>query len=197
MVSFAPRIDEGQVMGTITRITFDEFLRLPEGSGEHYELSEGELIMEASPTLRHNRIRDRIARRLHDFVSAHKLGLIISEMDFRLSPNTVRNPDVAYLTTEKLRHIDVDSSPIEGAPVLAVEVISPGNSAADMLQKVHQYLDAGCQTVWVVYPGLALVAIHDSSGSREVKDILEEESLFAGIKFSLLLLDVFDKDLTK
>jgi hypothetical protein len=51
--------------------------------------------------------------------------------------------------------------------------------------------------VWVVYPGLALVAIHDSSGSREVKDILEAESLFAGIKFSLPLLDVFDTDLTK
>lgn len=54
-----------------TRLTYDEFLNLPEQEGTHYELDEGELVTEPSPTFLHNRIRDRIASK-----SVVKPGLI-------------------------------------------------------------------------------------------------------------------------
>ncbi len=63
-----------------------------------------------------------------------------------------------------------------------------------MLVKVHQYLDAGCRAVWVVYPGMKLVAIHETSGMREATGSLREEQLFAGIRFSISLADIFDED---
>lgn len=122
-------------MGTTTKLTFDEWLGLPEREGTIYELDEGDLVLEPSPTLRHNRIRDRIARCLADFVQAHRLGEVTVEMDFRLGPTTVRNPDVAFIATEHLQHIDPDRSPIDGAPALAVEVVSPTNLAQDMPEK--------------------------------------------------------------
>jgi Uma2 family endonuclease len=181
---------------TSTRLTFDEFLKLPEREGTHYELDEGELVMEPSPTFLHNRIRDRIANRLSQFVKAHRLGEVIVEMDFRLGPDTVRNPDVAFVTAQHLQTIDVNRSPVDGAPALAVEVVSPSNLAQDMAKKVSQYLSAGTSVVWVVHPVLQQVEVHSSNGARRVKapELLVEEHLFAGHQFSLFLAELFSTD---
>lgn len=186
-------------MGTTTKLSFEDFLQLPEEPGKHYELDEGELIVEPSPAFRHNRIRSRIARHLEDFVQAHKLGAVTIENDFRLNSGTVRNPDIAFVTNQQLNSMDVDRSPVDGVPYLAIEVVSPGNSAQDMLKKVHQYLEAGCQAVWVFYPNLKLVEVHDSGGIREAAAPanLDEERLFPGYSYSLPLGLVFEDDIRK
>lgn len=181
-------------MGTTTRLTLAEYERLPDKEGTHYELDEGTLLMEPSPALRHNLIRQRIAVQLTQFVRAHQLGVVVEEMDFRLGTDTVRNPDVAFITADHLRNIDPDHSPAEGAPALAVEVISPTNLAQDTAKKVRQYLDAGSQAVWLVYPALRLIEVHDSAGAHRITEpeSLQESKLFAGFKFSLSLNLLFD-----
>jgi len=184
-------------MSTATKITFEDYLKLPSREGTIYELDEGELLMEPSPALRHNLIRQRIAVQLTQFVRAHRLGIVVEEVDFRLGPDTVRNPDVAFITVDHLKKVDPDRSPVNGAPALAIEVISPGNPAQDTLKKAHQYLRAGCQSVWVVYPALRMVQIHDAAGIREVRepDSIHEKNLFHGFEFVLSLAAVFDDDL--
>ncbi len=181
---------------TTTRLTFDEFQKLPEQEGTRYELDEGELVMEPSPTFLHNRIRDRIASRLSEFVKVHRIGEVIVEMDFRLATDTVRNPDVAFVSTDHLRIIDINRSPVDGAPLLAVEVVSPSNLAQDMAKKVSQYLMSGSKVVWVVYPALHTVEVHTSSGVHRLKDpdSLVEEKLFGGHRFSLSLTALFSSD---
>jgi Uma2 family endonuclease len=179
-------------VGAITKLSFEEFQKLPEREGTIYELDEGELLMEPSPALRHNLIRQRIAMKFIAFVESRNLGVIAEEMDFRLASNTVRNPDVAFITAEHLKRIDLDRSPVDGAPALAVEVISPSNTAQDMAKKTRQYLQAGSRCVWVVYPSLRLVEIHLSSGMRQVREpeLLQAEDLLPG--FSLSLSYIFD-----
>jgi len=188
----------GKAMATTTRMSLEEFLKLPEREGGTpiYELDEGELLMEASPTPRHNLIRARIFLRLLQFAKAHRLGHVIEEMDFRLGPETVRNPDVAFITEEHLQANGLDRSPMEGAPLLAVEVISPNNSAQDMSKKVEQYLAAGSQAVWIVHPALCLVEVHTASGARKVRppDCIENGTLAPGAVFRLSLTEVFDDD---
>ena len=181
-------------MGTITRMTFPEYERLPEKEGTRYELDEGTLLMEPSPALRHNLIRQRIAEQLTQFVRSHRLGLVVEEMDFRLGTDTVRNPDVAFITREQLRNIDPDHSPVEAAPALAIEVISPTNLAQDTAKKVRQYLEAGSLAVWLVYPALRLIEVHDHDGARRITEpeSLHEAKLFSGFKFSLSLTPLFD-----
>jgi Uma2 family endonuclease len=93
-------------MSTTTRLTFADFERLPEKEGTRYELDEGTLLMEPSPALRHNLIRQRIAEQLTQFVRAHHLGVVVEEMDFRLGTDTVRNPDVPFIAADHLRNID-------------------------------------------------------------------------------------------
>ena len=179
-------------MGTTTKLSFEQFQDLPEREGSVYELDEGTLLMEPSPAARHNLIRQRIAMCLMQFVDSKQLGIVLEEMDFRLTSDTVRNPDVAFVTKGHVDLIDLDVSPIEGAPALAVEVISPGNTAEDIAKKTQQYLRAGSRTVWIVYPKLRLVEIHSADGIRQVREpeVLKEQSLLAG--FSLSLTYVFD-----
>ena len=181
-------------MGTITRMTFAEYEKLPEKEGVRYELDEGTLLMEPSPALRHNLIRQRIAEQLTQFVRSHGLGLVVEEMDFRLGTDTVRNPDVAFVTRDQLRNIDPDHSPVEVAPALAIEVISPTNLAQDTAKKVRQYLEAGSLVVWLVYPALRFIEVHDHDGARRITEpeSLQESKLFSGFKFSLSLTLLFD-----
>ena len=179
-------------MGITTRLSFAEYTQLPEREGIVYELDEGELLMEPSPALRHNLVRQRIAMRLMEFVEEHELGLVVEEMDFRLGRDTVRNPDVALIEAARSRELDLDRSPVDGAPILAVEVVSPHNRADDMARKVYQYLEAGCARVWVVYPSLRMVEAHSKAAVRQVREpeMLEEQTLLPG--FSLSLSYVFD-----
>lgn len=175
-----------------TRLSFADFARLPEAEGVIYELDEGELLMEPSPALRHNLVRQRIALRLMEFVETRELGLVVEEMDFRLNQDTVRNPDVAYIGAEDSRKIDLDRWPVECPPTIAVEVVSPNNRAEDMARKIHQYLQAGCRVVWVVYPSLRMIETHSAQGVRQVREpeVLENEDILHG--FSLLLSYIFD-----
>lgn len=180
-------------MSTTTKLSFEEFQKLPEREGAIYELDEGELLMEPSPALRHNLIRQRIAVKLIEFAKSKHLGVVAEEMDFRLAKDVVRNPDVAFIANEHLRNIDIDRSPVEGAPALAVEVISPGNSAEDIAKKTQQYLRGGSQTVWIVYPKLRLVEVHSASGVKQIREpaALEEPALLPG--FALSLRYIFDE----
>ena len=157
-------------MGTTIKLTFEDFAKLPEREGTPYELDEGELLLEASPALRHNLIRQRIAMKLMEFVDSHDLGVVAEEVDFQLGPDTVRNPDVAFIASDHLKKIDLDSSPVEGAPTLAVEVISPTNRAEDMVKKIHQYLRAGSAAVWLIYPSLHLAEVYSAKGVRVVRE---------------------------
>lgn len=184
-------------MGTATKLSFAEFQKLQEAAEDNirYELDEGELVLTPSPTPRHNLVSFKLRRALGAFVKAHHLGRVTTEVDFRLSANVVRKPDVAFISKAHLKGFDFDHTPIEGAPSLAVEVISPSNLAQDTLKKVRQYLAAGSDAVWLVYPALGVIEIHERNGVRDVTmpDSLNEEHLFPSLKFSLSLTDLFDE----
>ena len=186
-------------MGTTVKISVEEFRRLQEAAEEtvRYELDEGELILTPSPTPRHNLISLRIYSSLANFAKSSRLGVVVTEMDFRLSKDVIRKPDVAFISRQSIKIFDLDHTPVEGPPTLAVEVISPGNLAQDTAKKIRQYLAAGTQAVWLVYPALHLLEVHDRAGIRQVTapDVLKEERLFPGLQFSLDLTGLFAEDL--
>jgi len=185
-------------MGTTTKLSLEEFQKLQDTAEEtvRYELDEGELIVTPSPTSRHNIVRYRLRRALTDFVQLNNLGLVLDETDFQLAPDVVRKPDIAFVPKERIHTLDLDRSPLKGAPALAVEVISPSNLAQDTVKKVRQYFAAGSQAVWLVYPVLCLIEIHDATGVRDVTEpgSLTEQRLFSGFAFSLSLTALFDSN---
>ena len=103
------------------------------------------------PRPRHNLVRDKVGHLLGNFVDERKLGTIFVEIEYELAPGTVRIPDVSLVPAERMREIDLDRR-IPGAPALAIEVVSPTDSAEDLNRRVDQYLAAGSKAVWVIYP---------------------------------------------
>ena len=153
-------------MATKTLLTADQFAQLPD-DGNHMELDRGELVSMPPPKPRHNRIAKRIFLELVRAAEDSKSGEVFTEMAFRLGADTVRVPDVSLVGAGQARTIQPDEY-VEGAPLLAVEVVSPSETAEDLEQKVGQYLGAGSKLVWVVYPKSAKVYVYSANRGREV-----------------------------
>ena len=127
----------------------DEFLeiaRAEENQAKRLELDEG-MIVEMPPSSQKNTvIAMRIGRLLGNFVDERDLGYVTGpDGGFQLSSNTVRQPDVAFIS--KARHPDLDGVVFPLAPDLVVEVMSP---TEDIWPKVNQYFAAGTRLVWTV-----------------------------------------------
>jgi len=99
-----------------TLLTVEEYAALVEPEGVRYELSEGELIVTASASYFHNDSRDGFNGRLRAFVKSLKLGGVTSETDFKLVSETVRQPDIAFISAERLRGINLRNVPFPCPP---------------------------------------------------------------------------------
>jgi Uma2 family endonuclease len=142
-------------MATKTLLNIEQYIALGEDPpGMRYELSDGELIVTPSSSSFHNEICDRLIARLLDFLDKHPLGRVISETDVQLSESTVRRPDVAFVSDERLQGVDRHHTPLAAVPNLVIEIVSPTDRAADLMKKVSEYLKAGVQAVWLFYPSL-------------------------------------------
>ena len=136
-------------MATKTLLTVDEFLRLPEPLDCFYELVEGELITVSPEMFLHNEVRDNLLILLKTFAEAHRLGTVVSGQLFHLFGNTVRFPDVAFVRSG--RTLPPDKLP-EGAPDLAIEVVSPDDSRRYVREKALNWLAEGAIVVVVLDP---------------------------------------------
>jgi Uma2 family endonuclease len=174
-------------MATKTLLTIERFDQLPIREGILYELNEGEAVTMTEPMPRHNRVRDRIARRMGIFVEERKLGEVFLETGYQLTPETVRIPDVSFVLADRLGEIDPDRR-IQGAPALAIEVVSPTDLAEELTQKVKQYLAAGAKVVWVFYPKTREVQVFRADGGSFVRrehEALEDPDLLPGLTLDL------------
>lgn len=127
------------------------------------ELVAGALVREPAPGEEHGWIAGTVFGHLFSFVREHRLGrLYAAETGFVLArdPDTVRAPDVAFVSAERLASTVRRGPYFEGAPDLAVEVLSPGNRPAAMAAKVGDFLAAGARAVWVVDPSRRSVTVH-------------------------------------
>jgi len=178
-------------MATETLLTMAQFDELPVNEGILYELNEGGLVTMTEPMPRHNWVRDNTAAALRDYAHPRKLGRVFVETGYQLTLETVRIPDVSFVPADRMREIDLDRR-IQGAPALAIEVVSPTDLAEDLTQKVKQYLAGGSKAVWVFYPKPREVQVFRADGAifvRRESDTLEEPEVLPG--FSLDLKSVF------
>ncbi len=126
-----------------------------------HELEAGWLVSEPLPSLLHDRVRRTLERILETFVARHRLGEVFGEAGFVLArdPDTVRGPDLSFVTRERLVGVDYARF-FEGAPDLAIEILSPSNRPYQVRAKVADYLSAGCRLVWVVNPQIRTVTTY-------------------------------------
>jgi Uma2 family endonuclease len=170
-------------MSTATLMTVEQFEQLPQDDAVRYELKDGELVEMANAKFGHERTKAKIARILVAYILQHPTGDIYSETAFSLSESRVCAPDVAFLTTESAAKGDPEHI-YRGAPELAIEVVSESENAADLREKIQDYLDAGSKAVWAFYPKLRVVAVYDQSSVREFRgdQVLEAPEILPGFQ---------------
>src|SRR5437868_4223727 len=119
-------------MSTTTVVTADDLLALPTGMGKRYELVAGELRTMSPSGWRHGQIIADLSVLLGVFIREKNLGRWFgAETGFllRRDPDTVRAPDFAFIANEHLPKTKPKEAFWPGAPDLAVEVLSPGDTA--------------------------------------------------------------------
>lgn len=158
-------------MSTTSLTTAAELLQMPMGMGKRYELVAGELRVMSPAGWEHGEIVHNIATVLGYFIRQNGLGRGFgAETGFQLSrePDTVLAPDFAFIAKESLPSTDPPAAFWPGAPDLAVEVLSPGDTAREIAEKVRTWLTAGCRAVWVIDPGLQTVTAHHSDDRVQI-----------------------------
>ena len=134
-------------------------------------MNAGELITMAPPKFIHNRVVRRVNKAIESFLDKSNIGEAYAEAGYVLSrdPLTIREPDVSFLSYERINKTDPDDY-VERAPELAIEVVSPSDSAEDLETKVEQYFRAGAQQVWVLYPKTKRVHVFCDADQAVVLD---------------------------
>ena len=185
-------------MSTTTHLmTAEELLAMPD-DGFRYELVEGDLRQMSPAGHNHGRIAMRLAIPLGKFVADNNLGEVYAaETGFKLrtNPDTVRAPDVSFIRLERVQEIGETEGFWPGAPDLAVEVNSPGDTIREVEEKVEEWLNAGTSLVWVVSPKLHTVTAYRSLTdivTLTERDMLDGGDVVPGFQYSVA--DLFSRN---
>ncbi len=177
--------------GTRTLVTAEQ---LPEIAGDRrMELVRGELVEMSPVGLPQVRVVGLLVSWLVPFVGERKLGIVGPELGCILSrnPDVVRAPDISFISAARLREANQEGF-FDGAPDLAVEVVSPGDRAAEMQEKISEYLRAGTRLVLVADPRSKTVTAYRPSGEARLYSgdaVVSCEDILPG--FSFRLADLF------
>jgi Uma2 family endonuclease len=180
-------------MATIDQITTAEQLLLNASRLGRCELVRGELIERPYAGCEEGIIAAHIASTLGELVHRCQLGAVVLAAGFQIArdPDTVRAPDVAFVCAQRVPP-RIPRGYFEGAPDLAVEVLSPQDRASEVMAKVQDWLGAGCREVWVIDPRTETVSVCRSRNESLVlhaADRLTIDQLLPG--FSLNVAEIF------
>jgi Uma2 family endonuclease len=180
--------------GRAELVTAEEFARIP-NDDYHYELVEGRIIRMSPPGSRHAVLATRIAVLLGQYAEAHDPGAVMTHGGFTLAtnPDTVREPDIAFVSRERIPQTGVPDGFWPGPPDLAVEIKSPGDRQSEILAKVTDYLTRGVRLVWVIDPKQHTVTVHQARSApvtRGIDDLLDAGDVIPG--FACAVRRIFD-----
>jgi Uma2 family endonuclease len=166
---------------TATRYTPEDLLRMQDG--DRYELVDGALV-ECNMSIWSSYVAGVIFQLLYPFCQQNRLGWVFPEgtsyQCFPTLPERTRRPDGSFIRLDRL---SLAQATAEGhcaiPPDLAVEVLSPNDTAYDVDEKVQEFLGAGVRQVWVVNPEQRTVEVHRANATgtilRENDEITGED----------------------
>ena len=161
-------------------LTADDLLRL-HSEGVRGELIRGVLRETMAAGHRHGKIVMNLGAALFNYVKPRKLGTLVasdSGVWLERDPDTVREPDIAYTSVDKIP-LDADIvGYAEAVPDLVVEIRSPSDSRREVHDKARMWLSHGVRLVWVVHPDTSTVDIHRPG--RAIKELTGDALLDGG-----------------
>lgn len=157
-----------------------------------YELVNGELVMSPKNNWYHGRICSRLLTALANFVRQNRLGAVLdSSTGFWMSNRNCRAPDISFVPKGRL--VALGFKPNEkrffpGAPDLAVEILSPNNTRAEIGERLKDFFSSGARLVWIINPETESVEVCHSFTQRELLapgTFLEGEDVLPGFRYCI------------
>ena len=174
-------------MAQLRLMTAEDVIGLP----DDYELYEGvPRPVAAAPDV--SAIAATVVALVWNYVDEHGLGVVMgADASFRLArnPDILYLPDAAFVRAERIVSDDDLAYPFEGAPDLAVEVRSLGDSAAELDHKMRQYLDAGTSLGWAIDPVARTVSVYRPGRPVDVlreTDVLDGGDVLPGLQIPVV-----------
>lgn len=177
--------------------TDEAFMALPDNG--RYELVNGEVIDIGNSGMEHGYLASILNIYLGNHILHRKLGVLCdSSTAFALKTGNRRSPDVSFATRERLQGLKrLPKGFFQGAPDLAVEVISPSNTFPNnTFEEIHnklvEYFDNGCRLAWVIHPDERSILVYRQPQPEKlltITDILEGEEVIPG--FTLPITELF------
>lgn len=131
--------------------------------GYRYELLDGMLLVSAAPVPRHQIVLANLHLVMHGACPADLL-VLFAPVDVALAEDTVLEPDLLVAPRGQFTERD-----LPGAPLLAVEVLSPSTSRVDRLLKRDRYQQAGCPSYWLIDPAEPSVVVLELQNGEYVE----------------------------
>jgi Uma2 family endonuclease len=159
------------------QITRHDYEDMPAGP-PYYQVIQGDLIMSPSPNIYHQAVVIRIATLLRQFLDKKPMGeVFVAPLDVFLSEINVYQPDVVFISNQR-RSILTEHG-LEGAPDLAVEVLSPGTARFDKGSKRKVYARTGVKELWLVDVEAKLIHVYQLAKDAETPAATyDEEAVF-------------------
>jgi Uma2 family endonuclease len=188
----AERIRTFPAPGTATE---DDVLRVLARTDRLCELVDGILVEKVMSSFE-SRLAMILGYLLESFLEDHDLGIVLgADGLLKLVPTIIRAPDVTFIRWERFQDREFPAEAIWAIGLdLAVEVLSPGNTEAEMRRKVREYFQAGARRVWLVDPPSRTAKMYTSPRRFTVIDedgCLDAGDLLPG--FELRLKDWFSR----
>ena len=168
-----------------------ELEALPE-DGFIHEVVDGQLIMSPKNNFYHGEICSRLLAALVNFNDAHKLGAVLdSSTGFWMQNRNCRAPDISFLSKARLISAGFTRKSrrfFPGAPDLAIEILSPNNTRAEMDARLRDFFGSGTRLAWIIHPDDECVEICRSPEQRTLigpGGELHGEDLLPGFRYPL------------
>ncbi len=138
--------------------------------GYIHEVVNGNLVMSPKNNWQHGDICVRLIVAMATYVRERRLGAVFdSSTGFWMHNRNCRAPDVSFVRKDRLKNLD-RSSPafFQGAPDLAVEILSPSMTRRDMDERLNDFFASGTRLAWVIDPARELAEICHSPTERRL-----------------------------
>jgi len=162
-------------MASVTRLSIDDFERLPQEQAKNHELVDGELIPVSGNTPKPNFVFGLLFTQLWLFARESRVGTVLAEQEYDFNGNA-HGPDISFLLGAKQTLIDPDKRVQRFVPNLAIEIVSANDTFAALLRKRSRYRTCGTGEVWIISPDSREVYIYSERGDRILREDAELSS---------------------
>lgn len=172
----------GLAAGTLhpgRRMSEEEFVAWC-GEDTRAEWVDGQVIIMSPASWIHVKLCQFLEGLLSGYVEERKLGEVAGrEFSVRLNPKRRRLPDVLFIANERLDRLR--EKHLEGAPNLAIEVVSEDSVDRDWRDKYAEYRDTGVEEYWVVDPLYKRVEAYSLAPDKQYHPMVPAEGKIASV----------------